>query len=208
MPSKKAEVKKGALALLGNMAPVLVFYGVNHFYGLRPAVVTTILFTFAEIIRFRVQKRPLNKVFLFAVGMTLVFSVLDLIYAKGVFVKLEPVITNLVTAGFFAYLIKSPGMLKEMLEQAGKADALDSPEALFLVRINMAIWVLYFVGKSAVYLQYNLHHTVEQTLIFRTTVGNASLVGILAVSFVATKMVRTYMVRSGRWVAVERVPRD
>src|SRR6185437_3187026 len=123
-------MKQGSLAFLGNLAPVLVFYVVNHFYGLRPAVVTTIIFTLGEIIRLKIQKKPLNKVFIFTVVLTLVFSTLDLIFAKGFFVKLEPVITNLITAGLVGYLMYNPQMLLEAIQQTGKAELFKKPDRL------------------------------------------------------------------------------
>ncbi len=182
-------MKAGTIALLGNIAPALVFYVVNHFWGLRPAVVTTLVFTAFEIIRLKKSGKPIGKLFIFTVVMTLVFSTLDLIFAKGLFVRLEPVVTNVISAGMFGYMAYDPSMLIEAIAQIGKADQFDHPDRLFLVRANMVLWAIYLIGKAAVYFQYNMHHSIEKDLAFRMVVGNASLAGMVVVSILFSRII-------------------
>ena len=175
------------LALLGNIAPALVFYIVNHFFGLRPAILTTLAFTAIEIARLRLQKKPITKLFIFTVAMTLVFSTLDLIFAKGLFVRLEPVVTNIVSAGMFVYMAYNPSMLLEAITAMGRAELFQHPDRIFIVRLNMILWSIYLIGKAGVYYQYNMHHSIEKDLAFRMIAGNASLAVMAIISIVFSR---------------------
>ena len=183
------------LALLGNIAPALVFYIVNHFFGLRPAILTTLVFTAIEIARLRIQKKPITKLFIFTVAMTLVFSTLDLIFAKGLFVRLEPVVTNIVSAGTFIYMAYNPSMLLEAIAEMGRAELFKHPDHIFIVRLNMVLWAIYLLGKAAVYYQYNMHHSIEKDLAFRMIIGNASLAAMAIISIVFSRFAYKLLLR-------------
>ena len=174
--------------LIANFAPLLVYYGVLHFFGLRIAAVSTIVFCLAEAAHYRWKQRPMPKLFKFICVLTLIFGVLDIIFAEGYFVRLEPVISNLLTAGFFAYTIWSPQAIIQMIAtQGGQTSSLDSPDKRFLFRVLTGIWVVYFGVKALIYLRFNLDNSIEDGLLFRAVAGNLSFLLMFVFSVVLAR---------------------
>src|SRR4051812_8798546 len=87
--------------VFSNFGPLVVFYSANHFWGLKPAIVTSLIFAFFEV-AYKIWKREkINAFFTFCVVTTVVFGVFDLYMQKSVLFRFEPALTNLFVGAFF-----------------------------------------------------------------------------------------------------------
>ncbi len=94
--------------LFKNFGPLLVFYLANRFWGLKTAIVVSLIFTVGEIIHTKFAKQELTMFFKFSVVMALIFGTLDLTLESAFFYKIEATLTNLFTAFFFGITLFQP----------------------------------------------------------------------------------------------------
>ena len=88
--------------LFNNFGPVIVFYAVNHFYGLKPAIAVSTSYSVGEI-AYKVRKRQkITGIFKFTAIITLVFGVIDLYAQQSFLFKYESAASNVFMGLFFA----------------------------------------------------------------------------------------------------------
>jgi intracellular septation protein A len=160
--------------LFANFGPLIAFYVTNHFWGLKPAIATSLIFSAIEVTYKLIKKEPLSFFFWFCVVMTFGFGMVDLYLQKSVLFKFEPAVTNLCVAAFFGVSVYSKkSLIQEMAEKSGKA-AQYNDDHFFYFRVFTAIWALYYVVKSILYFWMGFHYTLEQGLLIRMSAGGIS----------------------------------
>ena len=76
-----------------NFGPVIVFYAVNHFYGLKPAIAVSTIFSVGEI-AYKIRKgQKITGMFKFTALITLVFGAVDLYAQQSFLFKYESAVT-------------------------------------------------------------------------------------------------------------------
>jgi hypothetical protein len=86
---------------LENLGPLLIFIGLSRFYGLKVAIAGAVIFVVADVIRRKWLHLSFPKLYLVSSGLTVGFGIVDLLADSPFMLRFEPVISNLVTCGFF-----------------------------------------------------------------------------------------------------------
>jgi intracellular septation protein A len=181
--------KSSAIAkfIFGNFGPLIIFYGVNHFYGLKPAIALSTLYSFGEIAYKVYRKERITNLFKFSASITLVFGVIDLYAQQSIVFKFESTVTNILTGLFFAASVfGDKTLLQEFYEQRKDAKTV-KPELAAYLRFLTWVWVVYFFLKAAAYFWIAQHYTIEQGLLIRIVVGSGSFYALLAISIFGSK---------------------
>jgi len=183
--------KLGALArvLFDNFGPVIVFYGVNHFYGLKMAIIASTVFSIAEIVLKALRGAKVTPLFKFTAVITLVFGCVDLYAQQSLLFKYESVATSLFLGIFFASSIfGGKTVIQEYTEAQGDQRPVTADRVAYF-KILTGVWVLYFGLKAAAYYWIASNYSLEQSLVIRTVVGSGTLYAMLFVSIFGSKKI-------------------
>ncbi len=187
----------GVQFALLNFGPILAFYVVNHFYGLKPAIVVCAVYSIGEVIWAYFSGQELTNLFKFTAVMTLIFGVVDLCAQESFLFKYEAAVTNLLTGGFFgATVFGEKTMIQEFFEKSKYAKPV-TPELAAYFRFFTLIWTAYFVVKAGIYFWVARHTTIEQGLIMRTLIGNGSFVIMLLISNLGGRRIFLFLRKLG-----------
>jgi len=187
--------------LFREFGPLIVFYGVNHFYGIKPAIVASLTVALVEAVTLRIKKRPMSNFFKYSLAMTLVFSAVDLSLETPVLIRYESAIGNILTAVFFGLTLRAgkKPVIQEFAENRRRAagePAFDlRPDLMFFFRACTVIWAIYFVSKAGFYVWVANHYSMEEALAMRTVVGNATLYGLMFVNIYFAKPIIRIMAK-------------
>ena len=176
--------------LMMSFAPLLAFYGVEHFFGLKIAIGATVGVTIGEIIYRKMRKEALGGFFYFIAITTIGFGLIDVFSSGTSFFKYEPAITNLVTGIYFIWGAAQPiPLIQEFAQKAGKIPENPPPALTLYLRVMTWIWVVYFLIKGIVYfaIANEPETSTGKMMVIRTLAGNASMFIMLAVSWLGGK---------------------
>ena len=186
--------KQSILLLLLSLLPLIAFYGFEQLYGLKTAIAATIVVTVAEVIYRKWKKQDPGAFFYFISITTIGFGLIDVMSTNTRFFKFEPALTNLITGIYFAYgALTTKPMLQEMMEKMNRIPSERfTPELTAYFRFMTWVWVVYFIVKAWVYFIIAEHAetSVGKMMVIRTLAGNASMFGMLGVSWVLGKLYR------------------
>ncbi len=186
----KLEKLLGALRYsFSNFGPIISFYVVNHFWGLRPAVLSSLVCIVIEVADKYWHKKHLTLFFKFCAATALVFGGIDLYLQKSVFFKYEAALTNLFTAAFFgSTLFGEKTIILQFAESRIKASGHEvTSDQVTFFRLFTMLWTGYFVIKSGVYVWIAHRYGLEKGLIIRAIVGNVSLYALIGISMFGAK---------------------
>jgi intracellular septation protein A len=192
------EMIKRLLAFaLSNFGPLIVFYGVNSFYGIRVAVIASITFSFLEIIYKLIKKTPFSGFFKFSVCITVVFGILDLCIQTPIFFKYEAAITNIITGIYFGMTLKgSRSFIQEWIEKKN-GKPLTSPNSILRARILTVVWTSYFFIKAGFYTYIGANYSIEEAMLIRTGAGTISFYALLGVSIFFGRPILNFFQKRG-----------
>jgi intracellular septation protein A len=180
-----------------NFAPLIIFYGINHFWGLKPAIIVSTLFSFFDIVLKLYLRQPITGIFKFTATITLIFGVIDLYAQQSFLFKYEASVSNIFTAMFFAYsLIANKSILQEFYEKRSDAKAMTSELAIYF-RLLTSVWVIYFLLKATAYFWIARNYSLEQGLLIRTILGSGSFYVMLFVSILGSKKIFPFLLKTG-----------
>jgi intracellular septation protein A len=184
--------------LLQSFGPLIVFLVTKRFFGLRPAIALTLVWTLAELSYLLAWRRERPTAFFwFSAGITLVFGALDLYADAPVFFRYEAVLTNLLVGLYFgATVFAGKPLIQEFAEKAGTA-SLDRPGAREYLRLLTVAWAAFFFAKAALYL-----YLAESGLSFEEATAVRSVVGPVgfAVMLGGERVLRPLLLRGLRAV--------
>ena len=189
-----------------NFGPVIIFYVINRFYGLKPAIVISTTFSIFEIASKLKRKEKINSLFKFSAAMTVAFGAVDLYSQQSFLFKYEPCVTNIFTGIFFgASLFAKKTVLQEFREKQDFSRPFTRDRVAYF-RILTGVWTAYFIVKAAAYFWMASHYSIEEGLLFRSVLGTGSFYGLLFVSIVGSKYVFPILKRSGLLPPAETGP--
>ncbi len=185
---KEKSRSSGFLRLLfQDFGPLLSFYVLNYEFGVRVAIVGSMVFGIGLIGALISRKKTVPNFLIFSTLCSLVFGTYDLYSGNIFFVKFESMATNLFTAAFFSWSLFG-GRTPIIQEFALRTDATleeNLDDALkYYFRILTWVWICYFVLKSGLYLWIGLYYTLEAGIAFRTVFGNITIWLLLGVTMV------------------------
>lgn len=173
------KLKGFVLFAVREFGPLLVFYAVNHLYGLKPAIVSSIVFGIGQILYLRSRGQRISTLLKFSLALTLVFGALDLYLATPIFIKYESVGTNILVGLFFALTLRAgeTPLIQEFAEARWQKEGKVVPlteERKYVLWFCTAVWAGYFFVKAAFYFWISSTRSLEQAMAIRAVVGNAS----------------------------------
>ena len=181
------KIRAALYFLYSNFGPLIVFYGVNHFWGLKPAIAASTVFSILEIAIKVYRKERITGIFKYSAIMTLVFGAVDLYAQQSFLFKYESTVTNLFTAFFFGSTIfAEKTILQDYYEKSKNSKPMTADRVAYF-KILTGVWVFYFVAKACAYFWIARHFTIEQSLLIRTLVGSGSLYVMLFISIFGSK---------------------
>ena len=177
-------LKEFLLSIFANFGPILVFWGGNHFGGLRIAILASIAYTMAEIIYSKINRKPITLFFKFSAITSLLFGCMDLYLNQSTFIHYEAVLTNVFTGVFFAFGAFAPKpLIQEFAEKTKRKSQYDSADMKLFFKLLTLVWSAYFFLKAGFYTRVALQPIrVEEKLALRSSVGGISLVIMLSIS--------------------------
>jgi uncharacterized membrane protein len=184
--------------VFSNFGPIGVFYVANHFWDLRVAVISTVLWSLGEIVTYKLLRKPLSAFFLFSAGVTVLFGLIDIYLKQSILFKYEGAMTNVLNALYFgATLFGKKTLIQEFAEIQGRLKKEITPDIAAYFRFLTAVWVFYFLVKAGVYAWIAANYSLEQALVIRGTIGNASLYGMLFLSIFCSKKIKEGLTKVG-----------
>jgi intracellular septation protein A len=162
---------------------VIVFVVGLYAFGIKPAIVATIVWIAGDAIQRAVRRLGFPQVWLFANGLVVVFGGVDLYAATPFMLRYEPVVTNVLTGAVFAAGAFGEKPVIQLLAEARGRSFPEGAEFRRFFQVLTFIWVAYFALKAAVYYWLATHLTLEEAMPIRAVVGPGSLVVLLALSF-------------------------
>ncbi len=177
----------GARFIFTNFGPLIVFYGINHFYGLKPAIVASTVVSFGEIAFLVYRRKKATNLFKFSAGITLVFGIVDFYAQQSLLFKYEASATNVLTGLFFgASIFADKTLIQEFYEQRKDAKTM-TPDLAAFFRLLTFIWVIYFFVKAVTYFLIAQKYSFEEGLLIRAVVGSGSFYALLALSIFGSR---------------------
>lgn len=176
-----------------NFGPILVFYGINHFYDIKSAIVASTLYSLG-VIAYQIRKREkLTSLFKFSAIVTLIFGAVDLYSRQSFLFKYEACVTNIFTGIFFgASLFSNKTVIQEFREKSGNVKPLTRDRVAYF-KILTLVWTAYFFLKAGAYYWMASTMSLEQGLLLRTILGSASFYALLFISIVGSKRIFPWM---------------
>jgi intracellular septation protein A len=169
-----------AFAEFGSMIVFVVgLYG----FGIKPAIVATIVWIVGDAIQRAVRRAGFPQVWLFANGLVVVFGGVDLYAATPFMLRYEPVVTNALTGLVFAAGAFGDKPVIQLLAEARGRSFPEGAEIRRFFQVLTFIWVTYFIAKAALYYWLAGSMSLEEAMPIRAVVGPASLAALLALSF-------------------------
>lgn len=189
------KIKAAIIFAVSNFGPLIVFFGVNYFLGLKPAIAGSLLFCIAEIVYRFYRKERTTTLFKYTAVTTFVFGAFDLYADNSFLFKYEAVVTNLLTAGVFvASLSSEKSIIQDFYEKQPNAKPM-TPVKLVYFRFLTFVWISYFVLKSGIYLWLANQYSLEQGILIRVLIGSVSFYGLLFISIFGSKRLVPVMQR-------------
>ncbi len=169
--------------VLADFGPLLMFWGLDLAFGLKPAIAGSVLFILADGLWRRHRRLPVTRIYILTSVLTVVFGSVDLLSATPFMLKYEAVITNAFTGLAFVAGARGPRpLIMELAEQRQGSPFPDRPDITRFFRLFTLLWAGYFFVKAGFYLAIAALMPMTQAMLVRSVVGSASLALMVAVS--------------------------
>jgi intracellular septation protein A len=181
--------------------PLILFYGVNHYYGLKPALIVSLSYSVCGFIYRKVRGQKISLLFLYSIASTLAFGFIDLYMKTPVFIKFESAISNTITGLFFLLSLRagSKPIIQECAEQRweknGKVVEL-TEDRIYFLWFSTAVWSFYFFAKAVFYAWVGTRYTLEEGLAIRSVVGNSSFYGLMFINIYFPTQIRALLAKA------------
>lgn len=102
-----------------DFGPLLIFFGVFHYYGIYPATGVLIISSLIAALAIYLRERKIPTMHLITAIVVLFFGGMSLLFHDERFIKMKPTIVNLVFAGIlFIGVLRGKGLLKYLFGEA------------------------------------------------------------------------------------------
>lgn len=202
--------------LMASLGPLVVFYAFDWTLGLKPAIVAASVYSIGEVAYKLWKREPITLLFKVVSTTTVGLGVLDIVLASPRFFSWEASVTNAAFGLWFLWLmVRGPGpLLEELLRLRPELGAqLGLPRLTGMVRVMLALTVVYHVVTGVAYAWIAWTYPVEEAVGLRALFANVSLVPFLGAVFFGLHPLHVVATRRG-WlppgegVGVEGPPGD
>jgi len=171
-------------ALFHTFGGLVLYWTVLLTFGIKPAIVVTLLFVFGEGAWRLTTHRPFPPLWWLANGAAMLFGAIDLWAHTPFMIRYEGAIINLTTAGAFVLgAFGSEPLVLRIARQRKPDIPADRPEVIGFFRAFTMAWALYFVARAGAFLWIMSAFPLAQALAIRTAVAWTSLGVMLLASF-------------------------
>lgn len=168
-------IKRLFIFIFSNFGPLVGFYLTNQIWGLKAAVLASVILVVAEFFWLKSKKEKISSFFYFSSTLVIVFGMLDLSIQEPFFIKFEATLTNLFFAVFFGIsLFKEKSIVQEFAETQKRTSTEQSQDKKFFFKLFTIFWCLYFVVKAVFYLWLNFNTSLNEGLLLRLVIGKIS----------------------------------
>ncbi len=177
--SRLAAVARFALAEFG---PLIVFWALAAWLGVKPAILGSILFIVADAAWRWLGGLTFTRLYLLVSALTLVFGLIDLASTSPFMLKYEAAISNAATGLFF--VAGAQGDKPIMQEAAGQRghSFVVTKEIRAFFRLFTLVWAAYFFLKAALFAWMAWTMPMLEAMALRSVIGGVSLGLMIAVS--------------------------
>ena len=177
--SRLAAVARFALAEFG---PLIVFWALAAWLGVKPAILGSILFIVADAAWRWLGGLTFTRLYLLVSALTLVFGLIDLASTSPFMLKYEAAISNAATGlVFFAGALGDKPIMQEAAEQRGHSFVVTKEIRAFF-RLFTLVWAAYFFLKAALFAWMAWTMPMLEAMALRSVIGGVSLGLMIAVS--------------------------
>ena len=177
--SRLAAVARFALAEFG---PLIVFWALAAWLGVKPAILGSILFIVADAAWRWLGGLTFTRLYLLVSALTLVFGLIDLASTSPFMLKYEAAISNAATGLFFvAGAQGDKPIMQEAAEQRGHSFVVTKEIRAFF-RLFTLVWAAYFFLKAALFAWMAWTMPMLEAMALRSVIGGVSLGLMIAVS--------------------------
>ena len=196
------------LFVLHNFGPLVAFLVVYRFFGLLPAIATSMGVALVEVLAHVARKKSPTRLFVGTTLMTLAFGAVDLWMQRSVLFRFEAVLTNVITGVWFgSTLFGEKTILLEMYEKTRKPTDPLPPETPSYLRLFTIVWTIYFFAKAALYAWLGLVYPLDRAVEIRSVVGTVSFVVLLGGEQLVRKPLFRFL-RDRGWIAARGSPAE
>jgi intracellular septation protein A len=177
--SRLAAVARFALAEFG---PLIVFWALAAWLGVKPAILGSILFIVADAAWRWLGGLTFTRLYLLVSALTLVFGLIDLASTSPFMLKYEAAISNAATGlVFFAGALGDKPIMQEAAEQRGHSFVVTKEIRAFF-RLFTLVWAAYFFLKAALFAWMAWTMPMLEAMALRSVIGGVSLGLMIAIS--------------------------
>jgi intracellular septation protein A len=188
--------------LVGEFAPLLLFYALLALFGLKPAIGGSIAFILLDVARHRLRHIAFTRIYMLSAGLTVAFGLIDLSVQTPFMLSYESVVTSLVVGAFFAAGARGERpMLQEMAERSEGEAFPVRPDVTRFFRLLTLFWAAYFVVKAAAYFWLAREFPIGEAGAIRAVAGPASLGVMMLISLQGRRLFRLC-----RWLGLLPAP--
>jgi uncharacterized membrane protein len=172
---------------------LIVFWVALLAFGTTTAIAATLLFVLVDGSRRLIRREKLPPLYLPSALLGIGFGIIDLMAPTPFMLKWEPLIGNLLIAGFFAAGARAEVPLTaQFAAQSGAEIPLNRPEVMRFMRFWTWVWAAYFVVRGIVYVWIMHAWPLVEALAIRTVVGWVSLALMIGLSFTGRRLMRLF----------------
>ena len=177
--SRLVAVARFALAEFG---PLIVFWTIATTFGVKPAILGSILFIVADAAWRWLRGLTFTRLYLLVSALTLVFGLIDLASTSPFMLKYEAAISNAATGFVFvAGALGEKPIMQEAAEQRGHSFVVTKEIRAFF-RLFTLVWAAYFFLKAALFAWMAWTMPMLEAMALRSVIGGGSLGLMMAIS--------------------------
>lgn len=152
------KLRQLAYFLTIHFGPLLVFYFVHLFWGLKTGITVSMIFTTLEFIWLKSNKELISPIFQFAALLIFVFGCFALIISESVFFKYESSLLYLFFTIYFGLsLTKNKSIIQKFIEILTPEATTDDADKKLFYSVLTSVWMAYFLIKSLTHFWINTH---------------------------------------------------
>lgn len=188
-----SRVLRIAAGLFNMFGGLIIFYVALLLVGTRTAIAATLLYVVIDGGRRLGKREQLPPVYLPSALLGIGFGVIDLLAPTPFMLRWEPLIGNLLIAGFFAAGAHAEVPLTaRFAAQSGKAIPLDRPEVMRFMRFWTYMWAAYFLVRGIMFVWIMHQWPLAEALVIRSLFGWITIGVMIGLSFLGRRVMRFF----------------
>ena len=188
--SRLLRIAKRLFDMFGGL---IVFYAVLLAFGTKPAIAATLLFVIVDGGRRLLKRQKLPPLYLASALLGIGFGIIDLAAPSPFMIQWEPLIGNVLIAGFFVSgAFAQVPLTAQFAAQSGKDIPLDRPEVMRFMRFWTLVWAVYFLVRGIAFVWIMHQWPLIEALLIRKIAGWVTLGLMIALSFAGRRLMRAF----------------